>query len=85
MHVGGALANEVVRGDEPSAAGHGVAPVIVAPGVTARLAVVGGVDVDEADGLVVDVDETIVELPPVDWITRRAMIATPMMTAPPTM
>ena len=32
MHIGGASAKVIVRGELPSAAGHGVAPVIVAPG-----------------------------------------------------
>src|SRR5947209_20475640 len=31
MHIGGGWANDVVRGDDPSAWGHGVAPVIDAP------------------------------------------------------
>ena len=31
MHIGGGLAKEVVRGEEPSAFGHGVSPVIDAP------------------------------------------------------
>jgi hypothetical protein len=85
MHMGGALANDVVRGDEPPAAGQGVSPAIVAPGATARLTVVGGVDV-EAVGPVVGVEEaTLVELEFVDWITSRAMIATAMTTPPATM
>ena len=33
MHIGGGLANEVVLGDEPSVAGHGVSPVMVWPGI----------------------------------------------------
>src|SRR5579864_3980374 len=41
MHIGGGLANEVVWGDEPSAFGHGVSPVIEAPlGAEGVLAVV---------------------------------------------
>jgi hypothetical protein len=32
MHVGGALVNWVTRAELPSSAGHGVAPVNVAPG-----------------------------------------------------
>jgi hypothetical protein len=34
MHMGGGLAKEVVRGDDPSAFGQGVSPVIEAPGFT---------------------------------------------------
>jgi hypothetical protein len=41
MHIGGALANVVVRGDDPSAAGQGVSPVIDAP----RAGTVSGTDV----------------------------------------
>ena len=35
MHVDGAEANDVVRADEPSSAGHGVAPLSVAPSAAA--------------------------------------------------
>ena len=49
MHMGGGLANLVVRGDEPSAFGHGVSPVMVAPagtGLRFTPVVVVGVDDD---------------------------------------
>ena len=35
MHIGGAEANDVVRVEEPSSAGQGVAPVSVAPSAAA--------------------------------------------------
>src|SRR4051812_45750675 len=41
MQVGGGPANSVVRGDEPSVAGHGVAPVSVAP-AAAGVTLTGG-------------------------------------------
>src|SRR4051794_7679213 len=75
MHMGGALAKVVVRGELPSALGHGVSPVIEAPGpgptnvagwpptaevvVSPRL-VVGAVVVDVA------FDATVSELSPLN-------------------
>src|SRR4051812_24337485 len=41
LHWGGGPANWVVRGDEPSSAGHGVAPVMVAPAAAAGVLTVG--------------------------------------------
>src|SRR5437588_10224630 len=66
MHIGGGLAKEVVCGEEPSAFGHGVSPVIDAP-----LTVLGGACV---------VDEPVVatffdEPPPLNTPVTPAMRA----------
>jgi hypothetical protein len=65
MHIGGGLANVVVRGDEPSGAGHGVSPVIVAPGAGHETAVAGAVGVVDVARLVV-VDDSVRSVEPVD-------------------
>ena len=61
IHVGGAVSNVVVRAEAPSSAGHGVAPVSVAPSATA-----GGLIPDFCNvvdvGTVVVVDDVDVEL-----------------------
>ena len=53
MHIDGAEVNDVVRADEPSSAGQGVAPVSVAPSAAA-----GGVM--PLVGIVVDVGTVVV-------------------------
>ena len=55
MHIGGGVANDVVRGALPSSGGQVVSPVRVAPGATA-----GGV-IPET-GKVVEVGTAVVEL-----------------------
>lgn len=60
MQVGGADANEVVRGEDPSSAGHGVAPVRVAPvGAAGGVIPDDGIVVDA--GVVLDVEDLVVE------------------------
>jgi hypothetical protein len=51
MHIGGACSKRVTRGDEPSAAGHGVSPVIDSPWGTSGTSSAGGgsVAVDALD------------------------------------
>src|SRR5690349_3127964 len=69
MHIGGACSNDVVRGDDPSALGHGVSPLIDAPGATTGsdtggfgfTLAVGPLD-GGTDALVVDVDPVAVVL-----------------------
>src|SRR3954464_8461311 len=80
MHIGGSLANVVVRGDDLSAFGHGVSPVMVAPAGTDTGAAVVGVAARVVEVLV----ETSVFLPP----PLLEMISVPMTitaTTPPTM
>src|SRR5579862_7924738 len=96
MHVAGAWAKWVVRGDDPSTAGHGVAPVRLAPaatgggaggepgawvvGVGAAVTTVVGAPV--VVGVAAGVFLFLVE--PVVWTTIRAMIPTIRTMAPPT-
>src|SRR5436305_13576621 len=78
MHMGGGLANDVVRGDVPSAFGHGVSPVILAPSGTGTNDG-GGVDVSGAVVAVVSVVATFFLPPPlpdvVSSTTTMAMMA----------
>lgn len=77
MHIDGAEANDVVRVEEPSSAGHGVAPVSVAPSATAGgvIPLVGNV-VDVGTVVVVGFDEEEREprkAPNVESTTMTAM------------
>src|SRR5438067_12778920 len=82
MHIGGSLANDVVRGDVLSAFGQGVSPVRVAPAGTdtgVEAAVVVGV----APGTVVDDDvELELFLPPPRLDRMRVPTITTARTAP---
>lgn len=62
IHVGGAVSNVVVRAEEPSSAGHGVAPVSVAPSATAGGVIPDFCNVVDVGTVVVDVDDVDVEL-----------------------
>jgi len=62
MQVGGAVSNVVVRAEEPSSAGHGVAPVSVAPGATAGGVIPDFCNVVEVGTVDVDVEDLVVEL-----------------------
>lgn len=62
IQVGGADANVVVRADEPSSAGHGVAPVSVAPSGTAGGTIPDFCNVVEVGTVVVVVEDLVVEL-----------------------
>jgi hypothetical protein len=71
MHIGGGLANDVVCGEEPSAFGHGVSPLIAAP-----LTVL-------ADAWVVEdpvLDTLLEEPPPLNAPARPAIRATTATT-----
>src|SRR3954469_12243266 len=76
MHIGGALAKEVVRSDDPSAFGQGVSPVMVAPGATDTA-------VGLADGIVVAAVEFLSSLLPTVRASSTATATRPTM-APPT-
>src|SRR5579862_1449288 len=94
MHVGGAWAKWVVRGEDPLTAGQGVTPVRLAPAAT------GGGAGGEPGAWVVGVGATVTTvvgapvvvaaaagaflLGPVVWTTIRAMIPTIRTMAPPT-
>lgn len=62
MQVGGAEANEVVRSEEPSSAGHGVGPVSEAPTGAAGGTIPDFCRVVDVDAGVVVEDEDLVEL-----------------------
>lgn len=63
MQVVGADSNDVVRAEEPSSAGQGVAPVSVAPGATAGGVIPDFGSVDDVEtAVVVVVDFFVVEL-----------------------
>src|SRR4051812_47744104 len=72
MHIGGGLAKVVVRAEVPSALGHGVSPVMVAPGGGTVIAGTLGV------GAVVAVLVWLLSLPPVkrESTNRMAMMPT---------
>src|SRR5262245_50184392 len=71
MHVGGGSANVVVRADEPSGAGHGVGPVIVAPGAT-----VGRVGAAVVLGEVVVLDAALL----VSFLDRKMLVTARTIT-----
>jgi len=77
MHMGGGLAQVVVRDDEPSVAGHGVSPVSTAPAGGMVIATGVGAALELAESLAV-LATGLVSLPPLRH--ARNTIA-PMMTA----
>src|SRR3954449_5316489 len=94
MHVGGALANDDVRGDEPSAFGHGVSPVTLAPaGTGAALGTppAAAVVVDPpavvvvSPGAVVVEDEATDDLSSPPRLSRKAISRTTAARTAPTM
>src|SRR5512135_2601267 len=85
MHLGGGLANDDVRGDDPSAAGHGVSPVILAPAGTGA-ALGGPLPAAAVVGVVLEEDDDVDELflpPPLVESTSVPMTMT--ARTPPTM
>jgi hypothetical protein len=73
MHIGGGDAKRVIRGEDPSSAGHGVAPSIEPPGATSGT-LTGGPTVVLVKGKVVTDDAVVgVVLSPV----RRAATTMP--------
>jgi hypothetical protein len=85
MQLAGASANEVVRGEEPSSAGHGVGPLRAAPGLAGGGVIpeLGTADVVGPLGrVVVLVDGELVELEPPRYAPRIERITTMTTMAP---
>src|SRR3954454_14202047 len=83
MHSGGGLANDDVRGDEPSAAGQGVSPVILAPAGTGA-ALGGPPEAAAVVGVVVDDEDEELLLPP-PMVDSTSVPMTTTARTPPTM